>query len=166
MKKLFSAIGIAAVLFSCNAGDDKGNFSLDGEIKGLNDQKIYLEELYFSDKQPEVLDTAEIKGGKFTVSALANEEGLFRLRTADEKNVFLFISDKGKMTFTTDIDKPETANRFFSGSANISLKKLMVYTDSISLLISNKERLRSEFLKAGVLETDSTFAAVTNEITA
>ena len=166
MKKLFSAIGIAAVLFSCNAGDDKGNFSLDGEIKGLNDQKIYLEELYFSDKQPEVLDTAEIKGGKFTVSALANEEGLFRLRTADEKNVFLFISDKGKMTFTTDIDKPEIANRFFSGSANSSLKKLMAYTDSISLLISNKERLRSEFLKAGVPETDSTFAAVTNEITA
>ena len=166
MKKLFSAIGIAAVLFSCNAGDDEGKFTIDGEIKGLSDQKIYLEELYFSDKQPEVLDTAEIKGGKFTVSALANEEGLFRLRTADEKNVFLFISDKGKMTFTTDIDKPEIANRFFSGSANSSLKKLMAYTDSISLLISNKERLRSEFLKAGVPETDSTFAAVTNEITA
>ena len=166
MKKLFSAIGIAAVLFSCNAGDDKGKFTLDGEIKGLSDQKIYLEELYFSDKQPEVLDTAEIKDGKFTASALATEEGLFRLRTADEKNVFLFISDKGKMTFTTDIDKPEIANRFFSGSANSSLKKLMAYTDSISLLISNKERLRSEFLKAGVPETDSTFAAVTNEITA
>lgn len=166
MKKLFSAIGIAAVLFSCNAGDDKGKFTIDGEIKGLSDQKIYLEELYFSDKQPEVLDTAEIKGGKFTASALATEEGLFRLRTADEKNVFLFISDKGKMTFTADIDKPEIANRFFSGSANSSLKKLMVYTDSISLLISNKERLRSEFLKAGVPETDSTFAAVTNEITA
>ncbi|HMI77468.1 MAG TPA: hypothetical protein VK484_01680, partial [Ferruginibacter sp.] len=61
MKKIFAAATIAVFLFSCNAGDDKGKFTVAGEIRSGTDQKIYLDELYFSDKLPEVLDTAEIK---------------------------------------------------------------------------------------------------------
>src|SRR6187402_1239801 len=110
MKRILSAAAIAAILFSCNTEKDQGRFTLDGEIKGVSDQKIYLEELYFSEKKPEVLDTAEIKNGKFTVSALAPEEGLFRLRTEDQKTAYIFISDKDKMTLTADVDKPETAS--------------------------------------------------------
>ena len=165
MKKLFTAAVIAALLFSCNAGADKGKFTLDGEIKSASDQKIYLEELYFSEKQPEVLDTGEIKNGKFTVAAIAAEEGLFRLRTEDGKNAYLFVSENGKMNFTASIDKPEIANRFFSGAANSSLKKLLLFTDSIGLLISNKNRLLSEFVKAGVKQDDSSFIAASNEFT-
>jgi peroxiredoxin len=37
--------------------------------------------------------------------------------------------------------------------------------DSISLLISNKSRLITEFSKAGVKETDSTFMAISKELT-
>ena len=165
MKKLFTAAVIAALLFSCNAGADKGKFTLDGEIKSASDQKIYLEELYFSEKQPEVLDTGEIKNGKFTVAAIAAEEGLFRLRTEDGKNAYLFVSENGKMNFTASIDKPEIANRFFSGTANSSLKKLLLFTDSIGLLISNKNRLLSEFVKAGVKQDDSSFIAASSEFT-
>ena len=165
MKKLFTAAVIAALLFSCNAGADKGKFTLDGEIKSATDQKIYLEELYFSEKQPEVLDTGEIKNGKFTVAAIAAEEGLFRLRTEDGKNAYLFVSENGKMNFTASIDKPEIANRFFSGTPNSSLKKLLLFTDSIGLLISNKNRLLSEFVKAGVKQDDSSFIAASNEFT-
>lgn len=166
MKRIVSAAAMAAILFSCNTGKDQGRFTLDGEIKGVSNQKIFLEELYFSEKRPEVLDTAEIKNGKFTVSALAPEEGLFRLRTEDEKTAYIFISDKDKMTLTADIDKPETIHRFVSGSANASLKNMLLYTDSISSLISNKARLREEFLKAGVKETDSTYMAIVKDYTA
>ncbi len=165
MKKLFPAVVIAAFLFSCNAGGNKEKFSVDGEIKGIADQKIYLEELYFSAKQPEVLDTAEIKKGKFTVEALAPEEGLFRLRTEDGKNAYLFVSEAGKINFTADLDKPETANLFFSGAANSSLKKLLIHADSIGLLISNKTRLAAELTKAGIKETDSAFIVVSNDLT-
>jgi len=45
-----------------------------GELKNTPDQKIYLEELYFSQKDPAVLDTAEIKNGKFSLTALAPGE--------------------------------------------------------------------------------------------
>jgi peroxiredoxin len=154
---------IAAVLFSCNTNSDKGRFTLDGELMSSPDQKIYLEELYFSEKQPEVLDTGEIKNGKFVVSAIAPEEGLFRLRTEDGASSLLFINEESKMNFSGIANIHELTSSSFSGAANSSLKKLMRYTDSIGLLISNKNRLLSEFLKAGVKESDSTFIAVSND---
>ena len=71
MKKIFAAVAVASMLFSCNNKTDKGKFTLSGVLKGSPDQKIYLEQLYFSDKPADVLDTADIKNGKFEVSAIA-----------------------------------------------------------------------------------------------
>ncbi|MEO6254626.1 MAG: TlpA disulfide reductase family protein [Ferruginibacter sp.] len=164
MKKIFAAAVITAFLFSCNSGDDKGKFTLSGEIKSSPDQKIYLEELYFSEKQPEVLDTAEIKNGKFTVTALAAEEGLFRIRTEDKKSTYLFINEDGKMNFTADVSKPQ--NFYFSGSANSSLKKLLLHTDSIGSLVAAQDTLLSGYVKAGVKQTDSVFIATLNKMNA
>jgi peroxiredoxin len=164
MKKLFAAAVIAGFFASCNSGDDKGKFTLSGELKSSPDQKIYLEELYFSEKQPEVLDTAEIKKGKFSVSALAAEEGLFRIRTEDKKNSYLFISDGGKMNFSADLANPQSFS--FSGSANSSLKKLLLYTDSIGMLVTAKDKLLSAYVDAGVKQTDSAFAAAVTEYNA
>lgn len=159
MKRLIPAVAIAAILFACNNNSQSGKFTLNGELLSSPDQQIYLEELYFSDKQPEVLDTGEIKKGKFTLAALATEEGLYRIRTADNNNAWLFINESGKMKFTADADKPDNATVFFSGAANSSLKKLMLHSDSIGALLANKSRLLSEFSKAGVIETDSIFMA-------
>lgn len=162
MKKIFAATVITAFLFSCNSGNDRGKFTLSGEIKSSPDQKIFLEELYFSEKQPEVLDTGEIKNGKFTVSALSAEEGLFRIRTEDKKNTYLFINEDDKINFTADVSKPQ--NFSFTGSANSSLKKLMLYTDSIGALVAAKDKLLTGYVEAGAKQTDSIFIATLNEI--
>ena len=70
------AIAISAILLvSCNHKTQKGEFTITGDIKNASDQKVYLEELFFSDKDPEVLDTAQIKNGQFTISAIAPDEG-------------------------------------------------------------------------------------------
>ncbi len=164
MKKLFAAATVAAALFSCNNNGDKGRFTLSGELKASPDQKIYLEQLYFSDKQPEVLDTGEIKAGKFNVAALATEEGLFRIRTQEGATAF-FINEDSKINFTGTAIGQEPLSGNFSGPANSSLKKLTQYMDSISLLMSNKNRLIMEFTKSGVKQTDSTFMAISNELT-
>jgi peroxiredoxin len=164
MRKIFAAAIIAGVLVSCNSGTDKGRFTLSGEIRSATDQKIYLEEVYFSEKPPEVLDTAEMKNGKFTVSALAAEEGLFRLRTEDKKNIYLFINEDGKMNFTADAGKSQSF--LFSGSANSSLKKLLLYTDSIGSLVAVKDTLLSKYAESGVKQTDSIFIATVNEYNA
>ena len=163
MKKLLAAVAVTAILFSCTNENNKGKFTLAGELKSSPDQKIYLEELHFSDKPAEVLDTAEIKNGKFTAAALAPEEGLYRLRTEDGKTAFLFINEGANMTFKGDVNKPEITDVYFSGSANASLKKILTYTDSMNFLISNKNSLISEFLKAGVSQTDSAYMAATSE---
>ena len=163
MKKLFAAAAVAVILFSCNDKADKGSFTVTGEIKASPDQKIYLEELYFSAKQPEVLDTAEIKNGKFLLSAIAPEEGLYRIRTEEGANA-IFINEGSKINYTGVAISQEPLSGTFSGSANSSLKKLMHHMDSISLLIANKSRLLDEFTKANVKETDSTFVAISEDL--
>ena len=163
MKKLLAAAAVAAILFSCNNKSDKGKFMLSGELKALPDQKIYLEQLYFSAKQPEVLDTGEVKAGKFTLSAIAPEEGLFRIRTAEGAST-IFINEESKISFAGTAVSQEPLNGSFSGPANSSLKKLTQYMDSVGLMISNKNRLIQEFTKAGAKPTDSTFMAIANDL--
>ncbi|HEX2683061.1 MAG TPA: DUF4369 domain-containing protein, partial [Ferruginibacter sp.] len=161
MKKIIGAAVIAAILVSCNSKDDKGKFTLSGDLKSSPDQKIYLEQLYFSEKQPEVLDTAEIKNGKFTVSAIAGEEGLFRLRTEDKKGSYLFISEDGNMKFSADAAKPQSF--IFSGTANSSLKKLLLYTDNIGQQVTVKDKLLSDYAARGIKPTDSIFTVAVAE---
>jgi peroxiredoxin len=165
MKKFFAAAAVAVILFSCNNDADKGKFTLTGELKASPDQKIYLEQLYFSDKQPEVLDTGEIKSGKFTLTAVAPEQGLYRIRTQEGATTF-FINEAPKINFTGTAIGQEPLSGNFSGPANSSLKKLTQYMDSISLLMSNKNRVITEFTKSGVKQTDSTFMAISNELNA
>ena len=163
MKKLFAAAAIAATLFSCNNKADKGKFTLSGELKGSPDQKIYLEQLYFSDKSAEVLDTAEIKNGKFVVSAIAPEEGLYRIRTEDSSSAF-FINEGNSMTFSGTAIKHEPLKGLFSGSANSSLDKLIQHADSIGKIMADKSKQISAFAAAAVKPTDSAYMAVSGEL--
>jgi len=63
MKKLFTIVFCTATLFACNNVNQTGKFTVSGELKNAPDQKVYLEELYFSEKPPVILDTAAIKNG-------------------------------------------------------------------------------------------------------
>jgi len=162
MKKLFAAAFTAAILFSCNDKTDKGMFTLSGEIKAAPDQQVYLEQLFFSGKSPEVLDTGEIKSGKFQVSAIAPEEGLYRVRIADGSGD-IFINDGTNINFTGMAVMQEPLNGSFSGQANSALKKLIQHADSVGVLIANKNRLLTEFSKANIKEDDSIFIATFNE---
>ena len=80
MKKTLSLLIISLSILSCKNATTKGKFTISGEIKNVPDQQIFLEQLYFSQKNPEVLDTAKIRNGKFQLSTIAPEEGLYRLR--------------------------------------------------------------------------------------
>ncbi len=50
----------AFVLFSCNSTAKKGMFTVNGELKGAADQKVYLEQISFNQQPPQILDTAEV----------------------------------------------------------------------------------------------------------
>ena len=161
MNKIITGIAVVAVLISCNNAGDKGKFTINGEIKNVSDQPIYLEELFFSEKNPEVLDSAAIKNGKFTLSALALEEGLYRIRTEKETNNFLFINDKADIGFTADIKNPELSGPVFNSDANSSLKKIILYSDSLQKLIGVNYTTLAQLKKANTSESDSNFMMLT-----
>ena len=163
MKKLFVAACMAAILFSCNNKSDKGQFTITGDIKASTNQKIYLEQLYFSDKPPEVLDTGEIKNGKFELSAIAPEEGLYRIRTEDSASTYL-INEGTNINFSGTEVKPGILKGIFSSSANGSLNKLIGYADSIKQIVYDKNAQIAILTNGGKKEDDSTIVAISNEI--
>ena len=57
MKKLLILICCVA-FFSCKNENTTGKFTVTGEIKNAEDQKIFLEEVHFSQNAPVVIDTA------------------------------------------------------------------------------------------------------------
>ncbi len=137
MKTLLLPAILAVLLFSCNNSADKGKFSVTGQLKNAPDQKIYLEELFFSQKDPEVLDTAEIKNGTFRLAAIAPEQGLYRIRLEKDNTGFIFINDNTSISFTADITDRSLKGPSFNSTANGLLKQFIVTIDSQRTLLSS-----------------------------
>ena len=137
MKKIILPLALVVGFFSCNNKTENGRFSLAGELKNAPDQKIYLEQLFFSQKDPEVLDTAAIKNGKFTLTALAPEQGLYRIRLETGNTGFIFINDKSSINFSADLNDQSIKGPSFSSPANDALKKFIVDIDSQRTALSS-----------------------------
>ncbi len=130
MKRIAAIIIICMSIASCSQKNDKGKFTVTGEIKNVEDQKIYLEQLFFSQKNPEVLDTGVVKDGKFTVSGIAPEEGLYRLRLEKVESGFIFINDKPDINFKADIKELSLQGANFNTPANHSFRNFLIDIDS------------------------------------
>ena len=133
MNRLKALLLIALVSFGtyeCNQKQEKGKFTISGEIKNAPDQKIYLEQLFFSQKNPEVLDTAEIKNGKFSLSAVAPEEGLYRLRLEKVETGYIFINDNPEINFKADIKDISINGPDFNTPANHLFKNFITSIDT------------------------------------
>src|SRR6478672_12855481 len=103
--KTYLSFSLAVLLLAaCNNKSKEGTFTLNGQVKNIPDQQVYLEQLYFSQQDPQVLDTADVKGGKFELSSAAAEEGLYRIRFEKMNSGFVFINDKDDINFTADIN--------------------------------------------------------------
>ena len=144
MKKIIGFALVIVYLAACSTDADKGKFTVHGEIKNAPDQKIFLEQVYFSQKDPEVLDTADLKNGKFTVSAKGSEEGLYRLRFEKQDMGYIFINDRPEINFKADANDMSLSGPVFNTPANRSFKSF----------ISNVETRQQE-LQQLAHETDS-----------
>jgi peroxiredoxin len=131
MKKLITAFYIITSLIACNTDDVKGKFTLTGELKNIEDQKVYLDQIFFSDASPEVVDTADIKGGKFFVSAIGGEQGLYRLRfEKQETGSCIFINDKSSISLKADVNNKDLNSTVFNSPANKALNDFSIaFTD-------------------------------------
>jgi len=155
MKQIVFAAIICAALSSCNNAADKGKFTVNGQLQHAPDQKVYLEELYFGQKDPEVIDTAEIKNGKFTLSGVAAEEGIYHIRLEKVTNGFLFINDNSSIDFTADLDDISLNGPAFHSPANSSLKKFIGINDSLIKKIQDAAAALTQLKQSGAKEGDS-----------
>ena len=172
LKKLLSVLALGALLVACNEKDEKGKFTLKGNLKNIADQQVYLEQLFFSQQNPQILDTAEIKNGKFTVSSTATEDGLYRIRFEKTNSGFIFINDKPTIDFNADINDISLEGPSFNSPANNAFKKLLLNIegqrqnlvstskkiDSLKLLKDNDSTVKAETVKlAGINSQFSRF---------
>jgi peroxiredoxin len=163
LKKLLLCSAAIATLYSCNNAIEKGKFAINGQLKNAPDQKVYLEELSFGQKDPEVIDTAEIKNGKFILNGIAPEEGLYRIRLEKANNGFLFINDNSSINFTADINDMSLTGPSFATAANSSLKNFIFINDSLMKKLQSAAASAEQLKQSGTKPTDSIFlAAETN----
>ncbi len=161
MKKIFTVAAGVAMLLSCNNKTEPGKFTVTGQIKNAPNQKIYLEELFFSEKDPVVLDTAKIKNGQFAVTALAPEEGLYRLRMEKDSAFFILINDKSELVLTADYNNLTVGSATVNSAANASLKKFITSIRSQKAFLETKSAILEQLTAAG--QTDSALTAAKND---
>lgn len=153
-----------ALLAACNNQQDKGAFTLNGQVKNAPDGQVYLEELFFTEKTPQVIDSTVMKNGAFTFKATAKEQGLYRIRMANSQMGFWFINDKPTIAFTADTKDVSLNGPTFNTPANSTLKGF------ISTLENNRTSFEDLQGRLTSLKTtknsDSLTAATQDEISA
>lgn len=134
----------ALFLFSCASQHKTGSFKINGELKDAPDQKVFLEQIFFNQNPPQVLDTAEMTKGKFEIKGQSPEEGLYRLRF--EKSAgYLFINDKDDIDFSADANDSTLRSTKFNTPANASLTKLIIMLDSIHTKLISEDQKRKDY---------------------
>ncbi|MBK8711094.1 MAG: AhpC/TSA family protein [Niastella sp.] len=130
MKKIILSISVIVLLFSCKSKTNANQFVIEGKLSNVPDQKVYLEQMFFSSKDPEVIDTAEMKDGKFEIKGSAPEEGLFRIRLEKSGGGFIFINDQPKISFIADLNDTSIDGPVFNSPANQMFKNFIKNIDS------------------------------------
>ncbi|MEX1202042.1 MAG: TlpA disulfide reductase family protein [Ferruginibacter sp.] len=131
IQKILIAVGFVAAFVACNNEVEKGKFVLNGELKNIADQQVYLEQLFLNGQDPQVLDTSDVKGGLFNIGSIASEEGLYRIRFEKMNSGFIFINDQPSINFKADIKDVSLEGPDFSSPANQALKKLLLKIENM-----------------------------------
>lgn len=155
MKKCILFLGVVVVLGACKNKIDQGGFVVKGDIKNATDQKLYLEELYFTDRAPEVLDTADLKAGKFEIKGITSGEGLFRIRLEKDRAGFIFINDQPNISFAADLKALEYRQVQIGSPINRQLKQFILSADDFKLALAEQSKKIDAY--PNKVETDSLF---------
>lgn len=116
---VFIAIGFAAC-----TGNDK-QFSVKGELSGMPEQTVYLEELGID--KITILDSAKSDAaGKFELDGKAPEPGLYRISFSADKNKNVLLSaDKGTITLSGNWASLD-AVKFNGSESTASLQRFLL----------------------------------------
>lgn len=120
MKKLFLVLVSAFALIACNNDKKSGNTQITGEIKGLKQGTLYIQQL--KDNKLITLDSIVLKGTSTFETGFDLKEpevlylGLNRGTTQSLDNLILFFAEPGKLKINSSLDN-------FSGGAIVEGSK-------------------------------------------
>lgn len=154
MRKITILFWIASTLISCREQNQKATFTVSGNISHAADQEVYLEQLFFSDRAPEIIDTATMRQGRFELNGSSPEEGMFRIRLEKQPAGFIFINDAAKIGFRADLDKIDLQTPDFQTPANRLLKSFITEISKRHLKLAEADSLLQ--VSSGGSSTDST----------
>lgn len=157
MKKIIIPLLVLAFA-GCKTSDKIDKFTITGELTGAPDQKVYLEKLSFDQQNPQVLDTSEIKNGKFEISTPSNEEGLYRVRFEKDPG-YIFINDREEIHLKADVNDSTLSNTQINTPASSSLYHLIMTLDSIHTKLLAEDDARRQAAMSG---QDSLVDIITN----
>ncbi len=161
MKKILCSAVVLVLLAACQQ-PGVGKFEVEGELKGAENQHVFLEQIPFNQDAPQVLDTAELKDGKFKLEANSQEEGLYRIRF--EKNpAFLFINDKKDIKLIANSSDSTLKTTKISSPATSSLYNFIIVLDSAHTKMLLDDQTRQMFMQSG---NDSMATIVSNDYAA
>lgn len=131
VKKRVIFLIISLAIISCNNKANNDSFKVNGNIRNAENQKVFLEEVFFSpDKNPVVIDTAELVNNKFELNGKGSEAGMYRIRLEKPKAEYLFINDKSNIDFTADINNTSLTDPVFNTPANKEFGNFLVGIDT------------------------------------
>ena len=151
MKQTLSILFIAVVLMltACGNKNENGQFTVNGKIKNVENQQVYLELLPFSENPPQVMDTAMITNGSFTLQGKSMEEGLFRIRLEKNKNMYLILNDQDEVSFKADGSDSGLKSIEISSPSNQIFLAFIRSLETKQLLVREKEKAAEAGMVSG-----------------
>jgi len=106
MNKTLAFLLLLLGLVACSEQKEEKTFTVDGSLKNTSAKNVYLE--LASSGQPVIVDSSKIgSDGTFSISAAANEEGLYTLRVDNSPYPFAsLINDSKKVSVSADLSQP------------------------------------------------------------
>jgi peroxiredoxin len=136
MKKIVFAAIVCALVTSCKSNEGVGEFTVQAEVKNIDNQQVYLEQLFFNENAPQVIDTANVVNGKFSINGKAAEQGLYRLRFEKQQMGYIFINDNPKIKFTADANIKTIEGANFDSKANKAFQSFLAAFNAKQLAIN------------------------------
>lgn len=129
-------LGCTLLLAGCKTNESGGNYSVSGNIKNAENQKLLLQEVSYGGKPIITLDSITIdKTGNYEFKFIAKQEGIYRL-TTDKEFEIIFINDDENIKISADATDYSTYSVKGSNSTSNLFEFLKQYRQKDSSLFA------------------------------
>ncbi|MBU3713867.1 MAG: DUF4369 domain-containing protein, partial [Ferruginibacter sp.] len=125
VRKLMYVLTVVMTMISCKGKKNNNEFTVSGNIENAKEQKVYLEQLFFSTQDIKMVDSGKITNGQFKLKGIADEEGLYVIRLEKNQAAYFLVNDINEIKLNADVNKLSLEGFSVNTPVNLSLKTFM-----------------------------------------